>query len=124
MHLFRKIISQNLVPIHGKKKRKKPSGNGNPLQCSCLENARDGGAWWAAIYGIAQSRTRLKQRSSSKLRTEENFFNLIKSMYIKTIASSTLNIEKLNYFPLRLRQSYPLSPFFSIELEFQASAVM
>ena len=35
-------------------------GNGNPLQCSCLENPRDGGAWWAAIYGVAQSRTRLK----------------------------------------------------------------
>ena len=32
----------------------------NPLQCSCLENPRDGGAWWAAIYGVAQSRTRLK----------------------------------------------------------------
>ena len=40
-------------------------GNGNPLQCSCLENPRDGGAWWAAIYGVAQSRTRLKQLSSS-----------------------------------------------------------
>ena len=34
-------------------------GNGNPLQCSCLENPRDGGAWWAAVYGAAQSRTRL-----------------------------------------------------------------
>ena len=32
-------------------------GNGNPLQCSCLENPRDGGAWWAAVYGITQSRT-------------------------------------------------------------------
>ena len=32
-------------------------GNGNPLQCSCLENPKDGGAWWAAIYGIAQSQT-------------------------------------------------------------------
>ena len=32
-------------------------GNGNPLQCSCLENPRDGGAWWAAIYGVTQSRT-------------------------------------------------------------------
>ena len=32
-------------------------GNGNPLQCSCLENPRDGGAWWAAVYGVAQSRT-------------------------------------------------------------------
>ena len=40
-------------------------GNGNPLQCSCLENPRDGGAWWAAVYGVAQSRTQLKQFSSS-----------------------------------------------------------
>ena len=40
-------------------------GNGNPLQCSCLENPRDGGAWWAAVYGVAQSRTQLKQLSSS-----------------------------------------------------------
>ena len=40
-------------------------GNGNPLQCSCLENPRDGGAWWAAIYGVAQSQTQLKQLSSS-----------------------------------------------------------
>ena len=35
-------------------------GNGNPLQCSCLENPRDGGACWAAVYGVAQSQTRLK----------------------------------------------------------------
>ena len=40
-------------------------GNGNPLQCSCLENPRDGVAWWVAIYGVAQSRTRLKWLSSS-----------------------------------------------------------
>ena len=40
-------------------------GNGNPLQCSCLENPRDGGARWAAIFGVAQSRTRLKRLSSS-----------------------------------------------------------
>ena len=40
-------------------------GNGNPLQCSCLENPRDGGAWWAAVYGVSQSRTRLKWLSSS-----------------------------------------------------------
>ena len=40
-------------------------GNGNPLQRSCLENPRDGGAWWAAVYGVAQSRTRLKRLSSS-----------------------------------------------------------
>ena len=40
-------------------------GNGNPLQCSCLETPRDGGAWWVAVYGVAQSRTRLKRLSSS-----------------------------------------------------------
>ena len=40
-------------------------GNGNPLQHSCLENPRDGGAWWAAVYGVTQSRTRLKPCSSS-----------------------------------------------------------
>ena len=45
-------------------------GNGNPLQCSCLENPRDGIAWWAAVYGVAQSRT-LKRLSSSS-REEEN----------------------------------------------------
>ena len=40
-------------------------GNGNPLQCSCLENPRDAGAWWTSVDGVAQSRTRLKRLSSS-----------------------------------------------------------
>ena len=40
-------------------------GNGNPLQCSCLENPRDRGAWWAAVYGVKQNWTRLKQLSCS-----------------------------------------------------------
>ena len=43
-------------------------GNGNPLQCSCLENPRDRGAWWAAVYGVAQSWTQLKRHSSSSSR--------------------------------------------------------
>jgi len=42
--------------------------NGNPIQCSCLENLRDRGPWWAAVYGVAQSRTWLKQLSSSSSR--------------------------------------------------------
>ena len=42
-------------------------GNGNSLQCSCLENPRDGGAWWAAVYGVTQSRTRLKRLSSREM---------------------------------------------------------
>jgi len=50
-------------------------GNGNPLQCSCLENPKDRGAWWAAIYGVAQSRTRLKRLSrSSSIRAEIEHF--------------------------------------------------
>ena len=44
-------------------------GNGNPLQCSCLENPRDGAAWWVAIYGDAKSQTRLKRLSSSSSRS-------------------------------------------------------
>ena len=53
-------------------------GNGNPLQCSCLENPRDGGAWWAAVYGVAQSRTWLKPLSSSSSSwagTTHGFYN-------------------------------------------------
>ena len=50
-------------------------GNGNPPQCSCLENCRDGGAWWAAVYRVAQSWTRLKQLSnSSSNSTKETLF--------------------------------------------------
>ena len=45
-------------------------GNGNPLQCSCLENPRDGGAWWATVCGVSQSRTRLKRLSSSSRKCE------------------------------------------------------
>ena len=58
-------------------------GNGNPLQCSCLENPRDGGAWWAAVYGVAQSRTRLKRLSSSSSAYPEN--NLVTSIKIRKI---------------------------------------
>ena len=50
--------------------------NGNPLQCSCLEDPRDGGAWWAAVYGFAQSRTRLMRLSSK----EKSLF-LLRIMY-------------------------------------------
>ena len=51
-------------------------GNGNPLHCSCLENPRDGGPWWAAIYGVAQSRTWLKRLSSSRqhIKKQRHYF--------------------------------------------------
>ena len=56
-------------------------GNGKPLQCSCLENPRDGGAWWAAIHWVLQSRTRLKRlsSSSSKLFEDRNLRKEIES---------------------------------------------
>ena len=64
-------------------------GNGNPLQCSCLENPRDGGAWWVAVYGVAHSRTRLKRLSSSSievkifLRRCDFFINFILFLNLK-----------------------------------------
>ena len=49
---------------------------GLPFQCSCLENPRDRGAWWAAVYGVAQSRTRLKRLSSSRLNWADTTLDL------------------------------------------------
>ena len=57
----RDIRDAGLIPGLG---RSTGRGHGNPLQCSCLENPRDEGAWWAAVYGVAQSWTRLKWLSS------------------------------------------------------------
>ena len=62
-------------------------GNGNPLQCSCLENPRDWGAWWAAVYGVAQSRTRLKRRSSSS-----SFIIIICFLFIVLVAQLCLTL--------------------------------
>ena len=58
-------------------------GNGNPLQCSCLENPRDGEAWWAAVYGVTQSRTQLKRISSSSSSSE--YTDILKSILIYSI---------------------------------------
>ena len=49
-------------------------GNGNPLQCSCLENPRDGGVWWAAIFGVAQSRTQLKRLSQQQQQQQQHSY--------------------------------------------------
>ena len=62
-------------------------GNGNPLQCSCLENPRDWGAWWAAIYGVAQSWTWLKRLSSSSSST----VTLLSSPYNITAVKTVMN---------------------------------
>ena len=50
--------------------------NGNPLQCSYLENPKEGGSWWAAVYGVSQSRTRLKRLSSSSSSSRTGKFGL------------------------------------------------
>ena len=62
-------------------------GNGNPLQCSCLENPRDRGAWWAAVYGVAQNRTRLKRLSSSSSRCVMAFLPRSKHLLISWLQS-------------------------------------
>ena len=54
-------------------------GSGNPLQCSCLENPRDGGAWWAAVYRVAQNWTQLKRLSSSS----SSLNNSMSSLFIQ-----------------------------------------
>ena len=59
-------------------------GNGNPLQCSCLENPRDGRAWWAAIYGVTQSRTWLKWLNSSSRTTNTFAFKIISVLKFET----------------------------------------
>ena len=68
-------------------------GNGNPLQCSCLENPRDGGAWWAAIYGVTQSWTWLKRLSSSS------------SLYL-TKKSTSLFLENFGVFSVFSERSW------------------
>ena len=64
-------------------------GNGNPLQCSCLENPRDGGAWWAAVCGVAQSRTWLKWLSSSSSSTTSllRYSLVVMNRFLTAVAS-------------------------------------
>ena len=88
-------------------------GNGNPLQCSCLENPRDGGAWLAAVYGVTQSRTRLKRISSSSSSSSrfpalsyiphENHRVSIKGMHSEAGQTSVPNLTvPLNHVTLSL----------------------
>ena len=79
-------------------------GDGNPLQCSCLENPRDRGAWWAAVYGVAQSRTRQKRLSSSSSRlkyaTSRFIFRaqeLLTLLFSRSILSDSLRPHVLQH---------------------------
>ena len=83
-------------------------GNGTPLQYSCLENPRDGGAWWAAIYGVTQSWTRLKRLSSSSIsRVCSNSYPLSRRCH-PTISSSVIPF-------FSCLQSFPVLGSFSTE---------
>ena len=73
-------------------------GNGNPLQCSCLENPRDGEAWWAAVYEVAQSRTRLKRLSSSSILVSYVMINII--IYWKI----PINLQNIVVSPIKRRR--------------------
>ena len=69
-------------------------GNDNPLQYSCLENPRDREAWWAAIYGVAQSQTRLKQLSSSSRDIINCFHDVV--TYSKSICNQNTQLELIS----------------------------
>ena len=73
-------------------------GSGNPLQCSCLENPRDGGALWAAVYGVAQSRTRLKGLSSSRSNICNIYF-LGASVVAQMVKNPPANSRDLGLIP-------------------------
>ena len=76
-------------------------GNGNPLQCSCLENPRDGEAWWAAISGVTQSRTGLKRRSSSKSDQTSCLFQHIPSKHMLSFLFFLLRDHPMSFWLLR-----------------------
>ena len=73
-------------------------GNGTPLQYSCLENPRDMGAWWAAVYGVAQSWTRLKQLSSSS----EYFISVL---FLPEVGGGEKQLKQDKSFPMLLLHS-------------------
>jgi len=91
MYLFELVFSE-YMPIG--------EDDGTLLQYSCLENPRDRGAWWAAIYGVAQSRTRLKRLSSSSSYSLNSFYSLLpycveKSVLYVCVYTVALKIHSL-----------------------------
>ena len=78
-------------------------GNGNPLQCSCLESPRDGGAWWAAVYGVAQSRTRLSDAAAAAYLCQCRFVSLSPS-FLPSLCPQvcSLHLQLHRWQPTRL----------------------
>ena len=77
-------------------------GNGNPLQCSCLKNPRDGEAWWAAVSGVAQGRTRLKRLSSSSSKVSGFLKGSLSHPEVNGIVPST-EIKQIRFVFLQAR---------------------
>ena len=82
-------------------------GNGNPLQCSCLENPRDGGAWWAAVSGVAQSQTWPKRLSSSKKKHQRGIFLFLTTTWGHSEQALSAGQEERSH--QKLSQSEPWS---------------
>ena len=81
--------------------------NGNPFQCSCPENPRDGGAWWDAVYGVAQSRPRLKQLSSSSSSRREKgsetiFEEIVAENFMNTGKEIVNQVQEVQRVPSRI----------------------
>ena len=97
--------------------------NGNPLQGSCLENPRDGGAWWAAVYGVAQSRTRLKRRSSSRttpsLEVAKSNICIVRQIFLISNNHNTCPAkfwEMTNKFKQALKKLLIILPYLTVPL--------
>ena len=109
-------------------------GNGNPLQCSCLENPRDGRAWLAAVYGVAQSRTRLKRLSSRSSRLWGMLlFLLCRQLpplffgfwhYITWILEAMCTLPQLHILPLLTELTTLTSNWFRVNHSFEISFAM
>ena len=87
----------------------------NPLQCSCLENPRDGGAWWAAVYGVAQSRTQLKRLSSSSSSSSIHL-HVVQLLSLHSV-SRIYNLCDLVQFKLSVPQFYYLQKLFVLKIK-------
>ena len=91
-------------------------GNGNPLQCSCLENPRDRGAWWASVYGVSQSQTQLKRLSSRAALHFSGIFWFLCQSHIVLITIDLVYTLKFGNMP-------PVLFFLKIALAIQSSVI-
>ena len=89
-------------------------GNGNPLQCFCLENPMDGEAWWAAVHGVAQIQTRLKWLSSSNSSSSSNCFRVSASICHEVMGPVAMILV---FWMMSFKPTFSLSSFFHFHQE-------